>query len=76
MFVALVKRTTSICSCTRLCEDRFEKLSDIDGFNVADVNSKELDPVLLFGDHRLDIVVNRIILEATIFCIKALAKLN
>ena len=33
-----------------LRQDHFDQLSDIDGFNVADVNPKELCPLLLFGD--------------------------
>ena len=57
-------------------QDLFNQLSDIDGFNVADVNLRELCPLLLFDDQTLGIVVNRIILEATISFIKAPERLN
>ena len=53
-----------------------KSLSDIDGFNVADVNPKELSSLLLFGDQNLGTVANRIILEATISFVKASARLN
>ena len=33
-----------------LRQDLFDQLSDIDGFNVADVNLKELCPLHLLGD--------------------------
>ena len=59
-----------------LRQDLFDQLSDIDGFNVADLNPKELRPLLLFGDQTLGTVANRIILEATISLIKASARLN
>ena len=59
-----------------LLQDLFVQLSDIDGFNVADVNPKELCPLLLFGDQNLGTVANRIILEATISFAKASARLN
>ena len=59
-----------------LRQDLFDQLSDIDGFNVADVNPKELCPLLLFGDQNLGTVANRIILEATISFVKASARLN
>ena len=59
-----------------LCQDLFDQLSDIEGFNVADVNPKELCPLLLFGDQNLGTVASRIILEATISFIKASARLN
>ena len=59
-----------------LSQDLFDQLSDIDRFNVADVNPNELCPLLLFGDQNLGTVVNRIKLEATISFIKASAKLN
>ena len=55
---------------------RENSTSDIDGFNVADVNPKELCPLLLFGDQNLGTVANRIILEATISFVKASARLN
>ena len=55
--------------------DLFDMLSDIDGFNVADVNPKELCPLLLFGDQNLGTVASRIV-EATISFIKALGRLN
>ena len=45
-------------------------------FDVANVNQKELCPLLSFSDKNLSTVVNRIILEATISFIKALARLN
>ena len=51
-------------------------ISNIEGFNVADVNPKELCPLLLFGDQNLGTVANRIISEATISFIKASASLN
>ena len=54
----------------------FDQLSDTDGFNVADVNLKELCPFLFFGDRNLSIVANRMLLEATISFIKASARLN
>ena len=47
-----------------LRQDLFDQLYDIDGFNVADVNPKELCPLLLFDDEYLGTVANRIILEA------------
>ena len=59
-----------------LSQDLFDQLSDIDGFNVADVNPKELCLLLLFGDQNLGTVASRIILEATISFIKASARLN
>ena len=59
-----------------LHQDLFDQLSDIDGFNVADVNPKELRLVLLFGDQNLGTVANGIILEATISFVKASARLN
>ena len=59
-----------------LRQDLFNQLSDIDRFNVADVNPKELCPLLLFGDQTLSTIANRIILEATISFIKASARLN
>ena len=59
-----------------LRQDLFDQLSDIDGFNVADVNPTELCPLLLFGDQTLGTVANRIRLEATISFIKASARLN
>ena len=80
MSVVLVKRTMSIFSCTALytayCAKIFDQLSDIDGFNVADVNPKELSSLLLFGDQNLGTVANRVILEATISFVKASARLN
>ena len=48
-----------------LRQDLVDQLSDIDGFNVADVNPKDFCPLLLFGDQSLGTVANRIILEAT-----------
>ena len=57
-------------------QDFFEQLLNIDGFNVADVNPKELHPIFLFGDRDLGTVAKRITLEATISFIKPLAKLN
>ena len=36
--------------CSILRQDLFDQLSDIDGFNVADVNPKGLCLLLLFGD--------------------------
>ena len=59
-----------------LRQDLFDQLSDIDGFNVADVDPKELCPLLLFGDQNLGTVANRIILEATISFIKASVRLD
>ena len=59
-----------------LRQDLFDQLSDIDGFNVADVNPKELSSLLLFGDQNLTSVANRVILEATISFIKASARLD
>ena len=59
-----------------LRQDLFDQLSDIDGFNAADVNPKELCLLLLFGDQNLGTVANRIILEANISFIKASARLN
>ena len=59
-----------------LRQDLFDQLLDIDGFNVADVNPKELCLLLLFGDQNLGTVASRIILEATISFIKASARLN
>ena len=58
-----------------LRQDLFDQLSDIDGFNVVNVNPKELYPLLLFGNQTLGTVANRIISEATI-SFKALARLN
>ena len=57
-----------------LRQDLFDQLSDIDGFNVADVNPKELCLLFLFGDQNLGHI--RSILEATISFIKASARLN
>ena len=54
-----------------LRQDLFDQLSDIDGFNDADVNPKELCPLLLFCDQNLETVANRIILETTISVINA-----
>ena len=59
-----------------LRQDLFGRLSDIDGFNIADVNMKDLCPLLLFGDRNLGTVTNRVILEAKISFIKASARLN
>ena len=59
-----------------LRQDLFGQLSDIDGFNVADVNLKELCPLLLFSDQNLGSIANEIILEATISFVKASARLN
>ena len=59
-----------------LRQELFDQFSDIDGFNVADVNPKELCSLLLFDDQNLGTVANRIILEATISLIKASARLN
>ena len=51
-------------------------LSDIDRFNVADVNQKDFCNLLMFGGRNLGTVVNRIILGATIPFIKSAARLN
>ena len=59
-----------------LRQDLFDQLSGIDGFNVADVNPKELCSLLLISDQSLGTVANRIILEITISFVKASAKLN
>ena len=59
-----------------LRQDLFDQLSDIDGFNVADVNPKEQCPLLLLGDQTLGTVANRIIFEATISLVKASARLS
>ena len=59
-----------------LRQELFDQLSELDEFNVADVNQKELCPLLLFGDQTLGTVANRIILEATISFITASARLN
>ena len=59
-----------------LRQDLFDQLSDIDGFNVADVNPKELCLLPLFGDQNLGTVANRIMLGATISFIKASARLK
>ena len=59
-----------------LRQDLFGQLSDIDGFNVANINRKELCHLLLFGDQNLSTVANRTVLEATIFFIKASARFN
>ena len=47
-----------------LRQDLLDQISDIDGFNVADLNF-EVCSLLLFGDQNLRTVENRIILEAT-----------
>ena len=57
-----------------LRQDLFDQLSDIDGFNIADVNPKELSSLFLFGDQNLGTVANTIILEATISFVKASAR--
>ena len=57
-------------------QDLFGKLSGIDGFNVADVNMKDLCHLLLFGDQNLGTVATRIIIEPTINFVKASARLN
>ena len=62
--------------CSILLQDLFDQLSDIDGFNVANVNPKDFCPLLLFDDQNLATVANGIILEATISLIKASARLN
>ena len=59
-----------------LRQDLFDHLPAIDGFNVADVNPKELCSLLLFGDQNLGTVADRIILKATISFVKASARLN
>ena len=58
-----------------LLQDLFDQLSDTDGCNAADMNPKELCPLLLFGDENLRTVVTES-LGATIFFIKALARLT
>ena len=54
-----------------LLQDLFDQLSDMDGFNIVDVHPKELCPLLYF-----DTVANRIVIEAPISYIKALARLD
>ena len=81
MSAAVAKRAMSIFSCTALHNaprslSPLSALSDIDGFNIADVNLKDIGPFLLFGDQDLGIVANRIVSEATNFSIKASVKLN
>ena len=63
-----------LCSIFR--KDPFNQLSGIDGFNVADVNPKDLGLSLLFGDRNLGTVANRIMLEATISFVRASSWLN
>ena len=62
---------TAYCAKISLTE-----LSDIDGFNVADVDLEELCHLFLIGDRTLGTVANRMILEAIISFIKASARLN
>ena len=59
-----------------LCQDLFDQLSDIDGFNFADINPKELCPLMLLGSQPFGAVANGIIWESGIFFFKALARLN
>ena len=46
--------------------DLFGQLTDIPGLNIMNLDSNALCDLLLFGSSQLNIMANRIILEATI----------
>ena len=50
-------------------QDLFDRLSEIPGLNI-DLDDKPLCDLLLFGDLKNSVIINRIILEATISFIK------
>ncbi len=46
--------------------DLFGQLDDIPGLDIKNLDSNALCKLLLFGNSKLNVVTNRIILEATI----------
>ena len=50
--------------------DLFGQLSEIPGLDISNYDSKSLCALLLYGSPLLNIIANRIIMEATISFIK------
>ena len=49
-----------------LRSDLFSQLVDVPGLNTTTMNTRELCDLLLYGDPKLNLIANRILIEATI----------
>ena len=75
MLVAQVKKITSTFSCIALFElqrrDLLGQRGDLPGIDIVSLDSETICELLLFGSRNLNVIMNRIILEATISFIKS-----
>ena len=53
-----------------LRSDLFSQLADVPGLNIARMKTRELYELLLYGDSKMNLIANRIIIEATILFIE------